>query len=174
MTGHGKVYEKFEENVYTPDDETIWDYLIQKSNESELEVLIIGEIIKRLKRLNKLERSQEELCKNCVSYISCGGQCAYHQTLTDPSSYCPEYEPSMTSIQSKAEGILRHITCNNPVTVSDTQTRNGNTYYRCNHCRRYGIVYRSPIQSLATKELEQYYKDKEREPIHYELESNQD
>ena len=55
-------------------------------------------------------------------------------------------------VYEKIEGILRHIACDNPVTVSDTQIRDGNTYYRCNHCRRYGIAYVSPSQSLVTEE----------------------
>ena len=58
MTGRGKVYEKIEENKYTPDDETVLDYLIQRSNTAEHEVIIIEEIIKRLSRLNELEKAQ--------------------------------------------------------------------------------------------------------------------
>ena len=60
MTGRGKVYEKVEENKYTPDDETVWDYLIQRSNEAEHEVIIIEEIIKKLSRLNDLEKEPNQ------------------------------------------------------------------------------------------------------------------
>ena len=60
MTGHGKVNEKIKNAEYIPDDETVLDYLIQKSNEAEMEVLIITEIFNRLKRLAKLEQAPNQ------------------------------------------------------------------------------------------------------------------
>ena len=44
--------------------------------------------------------------------------------------------------------ILLHVACDKPVTVSDVILRKGNRFYRCNHCRRYGIAYRRKIEEL--------------------------
>ena len=44
------------------------------------------------------ETKTGEVCKNCISYSSSLGLCAYHQTQTDLSSYCPKYIISFQSL----------------------------------------------------------------------------
>ena len=48
MTGHGKVKALEEKEPRIFDDETIYDYLIQRSNELEFETMVIQLVLEKL------------------------------------------------------------------------------------------------------------------------------
>lgn len=61
MTGHGKVKaleEEEEPRIF--DDETIYDYLLNRSNELQHEAMMIDEIIKLIRELNQSSTTEEE------------------------------------------------------------------------------------------------------------------
>jgi len=58
--------DELEDNTFVPDFEDIYDYLVNKSNEMEYEIIIIQEIIKRLEELRKIniERAVTDTMNN--------------------------------------------------------------------------------------------------------------
>lgn len=58
MTGHGNVKALEEKEARLFDDETIYDYLIQRSNELEHEAMMIQEILKFIRELNLKSQNQ--------------------------------------------------------------------------------------------------------------------
>ena len=60
-----------------------------------------------------------------------------------PFGYQKEKESNQSST-TQEEILLKHITCMQPMIVSDKQLRaDGNTHYWCPTCKRYGIGYNS-------------------------------